>query len=155
MNCRIYIFKQVIFPRCNIQNSDLHEGQLAAARRPRLATRDCSFTLPSPGGGEAGDGRAAFLWLCSNFHPAILGLEFCKCLYSPPHVYAAPEPSYLDFPFKVKPSSCPALVVGQFVRNSHQVVMHRARDHELSVCPERDQMSGHVLQSTWGRPWKG
>ena len=93
--------------------------------------------------------------VCSSFHPAFLGLELWECLYSHPHIWAAPQPSSWDSPFKVKPSSCPALGTDQFVRNSYQVVRHEAGDHELWVCPERDCMSKPYALGHRGCPWKG
>ena len=67
-NCRIYKF---LPPLCNIQNSDLHAGPAGSStqgQHPLLATpwlanthsRPCSFTLCSPGGGEAGGSRTPF-----------------------------------------------------------------------------------------------
>lgn len=54
MNCRIYIFKQVIFPHCNIQNLDLHTGPAGSSMRGLAGYPDCWFTLPFPGEGVVG-----------------------------------------------------------------------------------------------------
>ena len=161
-----YIFLNKFFPPpCNIQNSDLHAGPAGSStqgQHPLLATpwlantpsRPYSFTLSSPGGVEAGGSRTPFLWYVpASIQPFLVWSS--ECLYSHPHIWAAPQPSSWDSPFKVKPSSCPALGTDQFVRNSYQVVRHEAGDHELWVCPERDRMSKPYALGHRGCPWKG
>lgn len=116
MNCRIYIFKQVIFPHCNIQSFDLHSGPAGSGMLGLAGYPGLLVYLALPG---AGGWQSCIFMLCSNFHPAFLGLELFKCLYSQPTRISCPEPSYFDVPFKAKPSSCPALVVHQFIGNSY------------------------------------
>lgn len=73
-------------------------GQLAAACRAWLASRDCSFTLPATAGGEAGAGRAAFLGYVPTSIQPFLVWSFAS-VYTHTHTYKLPCSPLLGFSF--------------------------------------------------------
>lgn len=88
MNCRIYIFKQVIFPHCNIQNLDLHTGPAGSSMRglagyPGLLVY---LALPWGGGSGEGDGRAAFLCYAPTSIQPFLVWSFASVYTHNPHI---------------------------------------------------------------------
>lgn len=97
-----YIFLNKFFPPpCNIQNSDRHAGPAGSStqgQHPLLATpwladtpsQPYSFTLSSPGGGEAGGGRTPFLWYVpASIQPFLVWSS--ASVYTHTHTYELPH----------------------------------------------------------------